>query len=163
MSIKLNFNELPKGPEPIKEGIYLLKIKDVIATDTKSGKDAFVFEYEMLGTTTKIKDYVMINNEDGTPHNFGRKKLRSLIEAAEIEIFDITIKALKQLAVGKIFKANLKNNKNDYPEVNYDDFYNAADEKFKALNEDVELPTVSESVKVKVDEVTPHDFSDEDI
>ena len=162
MAIKMNFNDLPKGPEPIEEGIYLLKINDVILTETKTGKDAFVFEYQIVNKETKIKDYIMINNEDGTPHNFGRKKLRTLIEAAKIDIMDITPAALKQLSAGKMFKANVKNNSNDYPEINFDDFYSVDDTRYEALNTNTTEPAPSEEVKKAVEEVKPQDFMDDE-
>lgn len=162
MAIKMNFNDLPKGPEPLDEGIYLLEIKDVILTETKSGMDAFVFDYAVLNKENKVKDYIMINNADGAPHNFGRKKLRTLIEAAQIDIMDITPASLKQLSTGKRFKANLKTNDNGYPEVNYDDFYRVDDAKFPALNEGE--PAVTEEVQKAVEDVKPQDFmNDEDI
>ena len=164
MGLKINFNELPKAPKPLKEGVYLIEIKDVELTETKSGMDAFVFEYDVLNRDGKINDYIMINNADGTPHNFGRKKLRTLIERANIEIMDITPAALKQLSTGKRLKANVKINDNGYPEINYDDFYSKDDEKHDAINLEplAKEQEATKEVKDAVKDVKPEDFETDD-
>lgn len=123
MGISVNFNELPEKPEDLKEGIYYIEVTDVVSTETSTGKEAFVFEYIIPGTQHKVNDYVIINDENGEPHNFGRRKLRTILETTETELLDITPKTLKNAIVGAVMKANIKINKNGYPEVNYDDFY----------------------------------------
>ena len=164
--IKIGFNDLPKGPEKIEEGIYIIEIKDVVSTETSTGKQAFVFDYQVVGTETTVKDYVIVNNEDGKPHNFGRRKLRTLLEKAKIEIMDITPKTLQQFSKGKRLKANIKINKNGYPEVNYDDFYAVDDTQNTALNaqnsEEASKPN-EESAEEQLKEVDPSEFETEDI
>lgn len=167
MSVKISFNDLPTSSIEVQEGIYTIEIKDVVLTKTKNGLDAFVFSHQLVGMSNKINDYVMVNNADGSAHNFGRRKLRSLIEAAKVEILDITPATLKQLLVGKRIKAEIVINDRGYPEISYDNFY-TLDSQHAAVNDAVTSTpgtpatnvTASEEV---VRELTPEDFEDNDI
>jgi len=166
MSIKISFNDLPTSSIEVQEGVYTIEVKDVVLSKTKNGLDAFVFQHNLVNTSTKLNDYVMINNADGTPHNFGRRKLRSLIEAAKVDVLDITPTILKQVMVGKQLKAEIVINDRGYPEINYDNFY-SLDSAHETVNSTSSTPgtpatnvTASEEV---VKELTPADFEDDDI
>jgi hypothetical protein len=166
MSVKISFNELPTSSIEVQEGIYTIEIKDVVLTKTKNGLDAFVFQHQLVGMSNKINDYVMVNNADGSAHNFGRRKLRSLIEASKVEILDITPATLKQLLVGKQIKAEIVINDRGYPEISYDNFY-TLDSAHETVNATTSTPgtpatDVTASPEV-VKELTPADFEDDDI
>lgn len=164
MSVKINFNELPTSTINLDAGIYLVNINDIVVTKTKNGLDAFVVEFQIVNDTVKLNDYIFINNSDGTPHNFGRKKLRTFIEATGVEIVDITPSILKQLLTGKQIKAEIQINDRGYPEVVYDRFYSRDSEYDVKNNEEAKEEIVEGVVSPEIVEaVSPADFEDDDI
>lgn len=166
MSIKLNFNELPTNE--FENGLYEVLIKEFTFEKTKNGLDAFVAHLVVPNTSHSLNEYLTINQANGTPHAFGRKKLRSLIEATGVEIDDITLPLLNTLLKNKRVKADLEQNDRGYASVVYDQFYplshagvplNAQAGSQETAKESTP-PTVTEEV---IEEVSPRDFEDEDI
>lgn len=163
MAIKINYNELPKGPETIEEGTYLLEVQEVAHSETKAGHDAFVFKHKFINMPDAhdMNDYILINNPDGTPHNFGRRKLRTLLEATKTDVAEITPKVLNQLMKGKRFKARLTVNDNGFPTVNYDDYF-TEDSSHEVLNAEPKEDKKEEKVSPEVEEATKSFMKDED-
>ena len=160
MGIKLNLKDLPKGPEPIEEGVYYITIQDVIYETTRQGSEGFVFEHKIVGKDTTVKDWMIIYDKDGKAFNFGRTKLYKIIEAAGVDIDEITPEILKKLIVGCTIKAEIRNNENNFPQVHYDNYYSKDDEKHNAKNKPKEEP--SETAK-EIDTVPDVEDEDEDI
>lgn len=158
---KIAYNELPENvSETVEPGVYLATIKNVEATVTKTGSQAYVVTYVLNDVGTKINDYVVITSSTGDAIPFGRKKLKAVIDAAEVEILDITPQMLQKLLPETIVKVEVRMNDRDYPEVAYANIY-AADSAHDVKNPPSTTQTKPSDEVVK--EVSPQDFADEEI
>lgn len=138
MGIKIGVQELPKNAlTPPEEGVYYLKVEDIVEENSKEWGQRIVMSHQIVGTAKKINfDSYRIKNADGTPHEWGRGKLATFLDAIELpeEVEEITVPILKTFAVGKYIKANLKSNDKNYLNINFADIYSINDPR-ETLNE----------------------------
>lgn len=124
-SVKINFSELPEQAiTEIQKGLYILENIDIIESESTDGGTKFVMSHQIVGTDHKVTyDNYKLFNQDGTRSAFGLAKLRTLIEANELDLEEITLPLLSKLLKGKRFKANITLNDKKYPQINFKDIY----------------------------------------
>ena len=134
--MELNYNDLPKTENFEEEGIYILEITDIAQKVTTNGHTTFEFSYNIVGKDLEINyDNCILMNSDGSRNKFGPKKLRAIIDALKLEVTNINIDIMKELAVGGRLKAKVVKGNRGYPETSFSDFY-PLDSNMEALNEE---------------------------
>lgn len=145
MGIKVSVNDLPDRQADLDEGIYILKVEDIMEDTTNDGGAKLTMSHTIPGQTQKINyDNYVIEKADGSPHNFGRRKLKQMVKASQIDVDEITPTVLKNLLVGKYIKANVKMNDRGFPNINFDDIY-PLDSDHEALNQEAYEQEISDN------------------
>ena len=163
----VNFNALPeKTFTELQNGIYILKIEDIIKEEDDEYGMKYTMTHDIVGTGRKVNyDNYKIFNAAGDPETFGQGKLRNLIIAVELQNLDqINVKVLKAVALGKMFKAEIKVKDNGYANINYANIFPLSDER-PVLNPIEEEGPIVQSSKTEepVSADVEQEFKDDDI
>lgn len=121
--------------EAFTPGIYILKVNDIIEDKTNEGALKIVMSHDIVGMNRKINfDNYVVQDVDGTPREFGIRKLRAFIDAHKLDLEDVTVILLKTLTKDKMFKAKLDVNAKGYPQIHFSDIYPLDYDKEPTLN-----------------------------
>jgi len=170
-AIEIDFNELPEGvsTEEIEPGIYILKIEDIILENNEDFGTQYQFSHSIPGYPQKINyDNYRIFDAEGNPHDWGRGKLRAMIEASQTKMEKINLVMLQNLLKGEYIKAELELNKKKYPQIKFANLY-PLDYEEPAINQEAyEAEVKNKSTKKEKKEETPSEdiaeqFDDSDI
>ena len=113
------YDELPaESKSGVSEGEHILTIQDVKEIWASTGTYMYQFTYQIDETQFQLKmDNCPLESSDGQKIDFGRNKLKRILDATNVKPKEFSIRTIKPLLVNKKFKAVLTKNEKGYLEL----------------------------------------------